>query len=660
VILPLVAALLQTPGLVAVESLLAAHHLPAARAAAEDLTRRHPDDPRAHALLGRVWLAWPTVGRYEALAEFRAAARLDPEDLEALYGQIEVGDVLGSDEGERTMREAILRIFALTPDYRDCWARFAQIYHDVDIWRRADQALAHHPGDALALARRAEIALALEDPSRADSLASLAQAQRPTDVSLALVRAQAAFLIHHDDVGQAWYDSALAHADQDTAGVLWDQVWAIASPAEMARHDTTDPAEEGAFLRWFWDKRDPNLVTPGNERIAEHYRRLAEVRRLFRLLHPFARYQRSPTYRALVATYESDSSAAPVLRGAGGFDALAPADFLFRDLGSVNDTVGRLTVYARTNLSARGLVWLRHGRPDVWESDRAGGGLVLAVHEWTYYTAQGPLSISFEGTPGPFGGHGDYIVAPPRNRHQARQVRALLTTDDTSLPAPLTARAWSAFFRSSGAGATVVYFRAAPGTAAAVLWDEAGTAVARARGPGLLRLAAPAGSYQLGLDVDSAGVLGRARESLRVPDLSRPGLALSSLVLVAAPADAALDRESVLAGMPADLVYPAGRPLSAYTEVYGLTADSGGRGGRRYSVRYTFAPIRSLTGRLLRGGGPVAFEFTREVPDAGSAIERIAIEPGRLPRGRYRVTLAVTDLAANVKSQTTAIEITIR
>jgi len=38
----------------------------------------------------------------------------------------------------------------------------------------------------------------------------------------------------------------------------------------------------------------------------------------------------------------------------------------------------------------------------------------------------------------------------------------------------------------------------------------------------------------------------------------------------------------------------------------------------------------------------------------------MVIEPRRLPRGRYRVTLAVTDRPSNVKSETVSVEITIR
>src|SRR2546425_9623675 len=116
---------MQDPGATRAESLLAAHDLPAARRAAEQLVRERPRDAAAHLLLGRVWLAWPTVGRYDALTQFRTAARLAPGDAEPLYRQAEAGLPLWGDDGEGVAPEAVPRPFALPRGYRDAWAPFA-------------------------------------------------------------------------------------------------------------------------------------------------------------------------------------------------------------------------------------------------------------------------------------------------------------------------------------------------------------------------------------------------------------------------------------------------------------------------------------------------------------------------------------------------------
>jgi len=110
--------------------------------------------------------------------------------------------------------------------------------------------------------------------------------------------------------------------------------------------------------------------------------------------------------------------------------------------------------------------------------------------------------------------------------------------------------------------------------------------------------------------------------------------------------------------MPADLVFASGRPLAAYTEVYGLMRGADNRA--HYHARYTFTPIAGGVRRLVGGAAPVVFEFDRDVEWNGAAPERLVIEPGRLPPGRYRVTLSLTDVATNVKSETVALEIAVR
>jgi len=150
-------------------------------------------------------------------------------------------------------------------------------------------------------------------------------------------------------------------------------------------------------------------------------------------------------------------------------------------------------------------------------------------------------------------------------------------------------------------------------------------------------------------------VLGRLRREIVVPRFSAVDLGLSSLVL--APSQALLDREAALRRMPADLVYTTGTPLASYVEIYGLTADRSGRA--QYRLSYSFAPVRSFPARIVGGVRPVVFEFER-VTESSNAIEKLIIEPDRLPAGRYRVTLAVTDLTRNVKSESVALEIEIR
>jgi hypothetical protein len=204
---------------------------------------------------------------------------------------------------------------------------------------------------------------------------------------------------------------------------------------------------------------------------------------------------------------------------------------------------------------------------------------------------------------------------------------------------------------------TDVFLKAAADSAAAVVWGVGNGAVRAARaGGGALQLSLPPGLFDLGLDVDSAGLLGRARREIVVPRFADTALALSSLAL--APGSTLLDRDDMVRAMPADLRYPAGTPLVTFVEIYGLTADPSGRS--HYRLRYSFAPVRSLGARLLGAGPrPVVFEFDREIIGTRVA-ERLVIEPEKLPAGKYRVTVAVTDGSRNVKSESVALDIVIR
>ena len=643
------------------ESSLARGDVQGALKLARKVVERRPADAQAHFLLGRVHFDRPIIGRWAALEEFKKAARLAPHDPAPLYWQTKVGFYLRSDDGDRIARDALLQLFALTPDYLDAWERFHDVYQGPATWRQAERALARHGDNPTALERRAELWIALADGKQADTLLALATARRAPTVKTFLLRAEASFLGGNSGGGYAWHDSALAHANGDMDGALWDEAWTIATPSEAAHYATIQPEEWRGFFERFWNERDPNLLTPVNERVQEHYQRRWEARRMYRLLQPQRLKYHSKSYRALAGYDERrqlEALAAEIPEATGPssdpFAAQARSALLGWPAVSVVDTALGLAFHA--GLTAQGLVFLRHGKPD-----RQAGCVTdllrpyvlsrrcnsfLSQETWLYWSPSGPISVSFADN--------EYFA--PTSSDQLVSTMIALQTDRSTLPAPLRAEAWSAIFRSAELGLTDVYYRANGDSAAAVLWDTAGLIQPiRASGCGLLLLAVPPGPYRVGVDVDSAGKLGRWRDDVSVPSFSAVDLGLSSLVL--APSTVLLDREAALRAMPIDLVYPAATPLASYVEIYGLTSDRSGRS--RYHVRYAFEPIRSLVGKLFSTTRTVAFEFDREIASS-TAFERLIVQPDRLPTGRYRVTLAVTDRTRNVKSESVALEIEIR
>jgi GWxTD domain-containing protein len=65
----------------------------------------------------------------------------------------------------------------------------------------------------------------------------------------------------------------------------WDDLYAeiriLLEPEERERFLTLDMEEKGEFVRKFWKSKDPTPTTPNNERLIEHFRRIAFVRENF-------------------------------------------------------------------------------------------------------------------------------------------------------------------------------------------------------------------------------------------------------------------------------------------------------------------------------------------------------------------------------------------
>jgi hypothetical protein len=102
--------------------------------------------------------------------------------------------------------------------------------------------------------------------------------------------------------------------------------------------------------------------------------------------------------------------------------------------------------------------------------------------------------------------------------------------------------------------------------------------------------------------------------------------------------------------MPGDRVLVrAGRPLTLYAEVYDLPDE---RGTARYDVTYAFEPL----GRERR----VTFSFPRTVASRPTVVERLVVQPGLVPPGRYRITVLVRDRILGLASRAVALDIELR
>ncbi len=632
-----------------------------------------PADPRALIARGRVDLASPKVGRFQALELFRRAAHLTPDDPEPHYWIGRTGIALLGDDGEVIARRGLERALELDPLYRDAWELWRRLYRSRDDRLRMAELLQPNAGSTEVQARRALLLLESGECGSADSL--LAALEREvSDPRWPAWRAECAFIEGRDDEGQGHYERALELAAADSGGVLWAQLAAIARPDERAAYAALEQAARGDFYRLFWAPRDPNVRTAANERIGEHFRRRAEARDRYRLLHPLSMYHYSQEYRDFVSKISSDERrryvAAQLERGTRIAQAVAatpgltsgervlsaespgqPSADLQRlidldigfqepDFEGISPDILPLGRNLPDMVDDRGLVYIRYGPPERVDFN------TLDVEEWTYQSGL-PLQLRFDTGWYPPDPPLPDMVHRPLTGEQARSVAIAMTSDRSSLPAPLNFGFWFARFRAadeSGQTELLVFPDPTVG-ATGVLWDGAGRELARDSGGGGLpvQLSSPPGRLLLALDAERSDSLGRYRGVIELPDFSRDTLVVSD-VLVARSLDVRRPtREAAQLAAVALLEVPAAEPFAIYLEIYGLEAEAG---IHRFQVTYEFRRKRGWLARLLGGSRRVALQFERavQVRDDAVTIEALQVSPGDVAPGSYDLSVRVRDL----------------
>lgn len=660
------------------ESALASGDLKAAARTAHAARRMAPRDPSTLLVSGRVEFARPWA-RFRALRYFRRAAALDPSDLEPWYWTARVGVALKGGDGEGIARPALERVLGADPFYRDAWDLWLSLYRKDAERAALVRALEPHARDPEVASRIAFLRMESGDLSAADSLLADLLARVGPEPRWLVWRAEVAFLEWRDSAGRMLYERAVDLSSWDSTDELWQAVAGIAQPGERSTYRWVRPSARPEFYRRFWAYRDPNLLTPENERIPEHFRRRAEARQRFGLRHPLSLIHYSRAYRDLVSYVSQKergrAAATAVALGAARAEAIARALGLepspdriapldvdvgamaepehgASGLRALSPEVLPLGVNLLDRVDDRGLVWVRHGKPDRRVS-RLGG------EEWWSYDRPPRLVVRFD-LPAPEEAPVGDILFRPINRSMVSAVALAMTTDRSDVPAPLEFGFWFARFRGrSDTRGLETYLFVDSEHAAAALFDGSGRALARGEAGAAepLVLASPPGEFLLAVDAEEGGELGRHRSRITLPRFESDSLTLSDLLfadgvtLESAPDRAPQTRELLAARALPGLRAPVDQPFWVYAEVYG--AATGADGSARYEVAYQFRRLRSWLGRLLKGDDRIELRFVRhQRPRADGALEeRLLVKPRELQPGAYEVRIRVRDLVSGAVSE---------
>jgi Tfp pilus assembly protein PilF len=98
-----------------------------------------------------------------------------------------------------------------------------------------------------------------------------------------LMQAILNFEANNDDQGYAYYWTAVNSLQTEAdANAFYKDLWYLMTEQEYDKLQNTPLEKIWRYYYRFWRSRDPDLATPVNERLAEHYQRLRYVRKYYR------------------------------------------------------------------------------------------------------------------------------------------------------------------------------------------------------------------------------------------------------------------------------------------------------------------------------------------------------------------------------------------
>ena len=219
-------------------------------------------------------------------------------------------------------------------------------------------------------------------------------------VELALARAE--YKGGHPEPGRAAFLAGAADTSSEARRAYREQLSWVASPAEMTLWDSLSSNRQTAWLRDFWAKRDVAEGHPDGARLIEHFRRYEFALRDYRVFLPGTGRHRNVQNQDTFTDGMVGAIRANQHTGLGSTNPdteavilSASAKLIAFDRDNRLYGVGspfRFLPLTQDILDDRGIVFMRHGKPDHVAGSAAGGA---AMEVWVYDLPDGPLTLQF-------------------------------------------------------------------------------------------------------------------------------------------------------------------------------------------------------------------------------------------------------------------------
>ena len=227
----------------------------------------------AHHGLGMLYATWP-MQRHFAIHHFTEALIRNQDFVDARYQMARVRYAMKQRDAELEAK----RVLTMDPGHAGAYLLIADYYLNLSwefekavVWYT--KYLALRPEDAEAQRRLGVAYLKVRDYSRImDHLLDFVR-KHPAAVELMPIVAISAIEQDKPDMAMAFFEDYIAKLAPEVRQ-LYEDIALIASSEELGAYNDATGANRRTYLNRFWNGKDPDLSTPVNERLLEHYRRV--------------------------------------------------------------------------------------------------------------------------------------------------------------------------------------------------------------------------------------------------------------------------------------------------------------------------------------------------------------------------------------------------